>query len=196
MESKVRVLPAYPLFVKDPYFSIWSSGDILNEIDTSFWSGKNKRTYGLIKANGKSYCFLGIIKGIENLIQTKVEITTFRTLYSFTCEEFDFKVAFFSPTPINDYKVWSCPVCYVEYEITPKIPLKDVSISLSLHEEWCYYGTENKDVRGDVFVANGMEIGYFGLRRQHIFNRTGDRVGADWGYYYVGADSCFYHTIN
>ena len=35
-----RKLPAYPLFVKDPYFSIWSNGEILNESDTINWFGK------------------------------------------------------------------------------------------------------------------------------------------------------------
>ena len=196
MAQILRVLPAYPLFVKDPYFSIWSAGDVLNETDTSFWTGKSKKTYGIIQANGKSYCFLGVAKNVENLTQTSIVVTTFRTKYSFTCEEFDLEIAFFSPVPINDYKIWSCPVCYMEYKIIPKTRLTGVSVSLSLHEEWCYYGTENKEVRGDVFVADDMEIAYFGLNRQHIFNRTGDRLGADWGYYYVGADKCFYHTID
>ena len=195
MWQSERKLPSYPLFVKDPYFSIWSSGDVLNQIDTSVWTGKSKRTYGIIKANGKSYCFLGVIGNVEALIQTKVEVTTFRTIYSFTCDEFELKIAFFSPVPISDYKIWACPVCYFEYEIIPKSKLQDVSISLSLHEEWCYYGSENKEIRGDVFMAKEKEVAYFGLNRQHIFNRTGDRLGADWGYYYIVANRCFYHTI-
>ena len=190
-----RLLPAYPLCVKDPYFSIWSSGDVLNETDTSFWTGKSKRTYGIIQANGKSYCFLGIVENVERLMQTGIDITTFRTKYSFACEEFDLEIAFFSPLPISDYKIWSCPVCYMEYKIIPKAKLTDVSVFLILHEEWCYNGIENKEIRGDVFIADDMEIAYFGLNRQHIFNRTGDRLSADWGYYYVGAQKCFYHTI-
>ena len=35
-----RLLPAYPLFVNDPYFSIWADSDYLNESDTIFWNGK------------------------------------------------------------------------------------------------------------------------------------------------------------
>ena len=195
MDCNMRKLPAYPLFINDPYFSVWSAGDVLNEIDTTFWSGKSKKTYGIVIANGKSYCFLGVAKDMEKLTQTGVEITTFRTKYFFTCDEFDLEVAFFSPTPINDYEIWSCPTCYLEYKLIPKTQLNDVTVSLSLHQEWCYSSGDNTSVRGDVFNVDGMDVGYFGLTRQHVFNRTGDRVGADWGYYYLAADKCYCHTI-
>ena len=105
MKSGQRILPAYPLFVKDPYFSIWSAGDVLNEINTSFWTGKEKKTFGIVRANGKQYCFLGHIENSEKLQQTAAEVTTFRTRYYFSCEDFDLTVSFFSPTPINDYKI-------------------------------------------------------------------------------------------
>lgn len=190
-----RLLPAYPLFTKDPYYSIWMAGDVLNEADTTFWTGKLKRTYGFIKANGKNYCFLGNAKGIEKLLQTCVEVTTFRTVYRFTCEDFDLEVAFFSPTPINDYEIWSCPVCYFEYKVTPKKALTDFTISLCMHQEWCYFSEEN-EVRGDVFVLDGKDVAWIGLSKQHVFNRTADRVGAEWGYYYLMADRCFYHSID
>ena len=79
MAQNSRLLPAYPLFVKDPYFSIWSAGDVLNETDASFWTGKSKKIYGIIQANGKSYSFLGVAKSLEKLTQTSVVVTTFRT---------------------------------------------------------------------------------------------------------------------
>ena len=195
MQENKRLLPAYPLFVKDPFFSVWSACENLNEQDTVFWTGKAKKTYGFIKVGDKNYCFMGNPDGIEKLQQTDVKITTFRTIYTFECADFIFEVAFFSPTPITNYKIWSCPVSYVEYKITPKTNLPKVTVSLCMHEGWCYYGTENKEMRGDVFTWENREIAWFGLNRQHIFNRTGDRFGADWGYYYMIADSCFYHTI-
>ena len=189
-----RLLPAYPLFVKDPYFSIWSSGDVLNEIDTTFWTGKAKKTYGFIKANGKQYCFLGNAKNIEKIKQTGIEVTTFRTNYRFDCEDFALEIAFFSPMPISDYTIWSCPVCYLEYKILPKKALSGVEVSLCLHQEWCYFSEEN-EVRGDVFMLEGKDVAWFGLNKQHVFNRTADRVGAEWGYYYIMAERCFYHSI-
>ena len=100
-----RLLPAYPLFVKDPYFSIWSEGDVLNDIDTAFQAGKAKKTYGFVKANGKTYCFLGNIKSCIKLNQTGMKVTTFRTIYEFECDDFNLELAFFSPMPVTDYKV-------------------------------------------------------------------------------------------
>ncbi len=189
-----RLLPAYPLFVKDPYFSIWSVGDVINDIDTTFWTGKAKKTYGFVKANGKNYCFLGNVKNCIKLNQTGIKVTTFRTIYTFECEDFNLEVAFFSPMPITDYKVWSCPVCYLEYKIIPKTELSGVEVSLCLHQEWCYFSEVN-EVRGDVFFLNGKDVAWFGLSKQHVFNRTADRVGAEWGYYYIMADRCYYHSI-
>ena len=189
-----RLLPAYPLFVNDPYFSVWSAGDVLNEIDATFWTGKPRRTYGFIKANGKQYCFLGNAENIEKLKQTGIDVTTFRTVYQFDCEDFGLEVAFFSPTPISDYEIWSCPVCYLEYKITPKKALSGVEVSLCLHQEWCYFGTEN-EMRGDVFVLNGKDVAWFGLLGQRVFNATTDRASTEWGYYYLMAERCFYHSI-
>lgn len=59
-DGKKRILPAYPLFVKDPYFSIWSAGDELNKSDTCFWQGDEKPLYGIVVADGVKYCFMGV----------------------------------------------------------------------------------------------------------------------------------------
>ena len=49
-----QLLPAYPLFVKDPFFSIWSPADKLNGGDTIFWTGARRRIYGIVNCDGKS----------------------------------------------------------------------------------------------------------------------------------------------
>ncbi|MBQ8685734.1 MAG: DUF4965 domain-containing protein [Clostridia bacterium] len=195
MKKNTRLMSAYPLFVKDPSFSVWSNGDILNESDTTLWNLDSKRTYGLVIADGESYCFLGDAPNVKKLTQTGVEVTAFRTVYRFTAERFDLEVAFFSPLPLSDYEVLSCPVCFMEYTLTPKTKLGKASVCLSLGEGWCYNGDEIRDMRGDVFKTGDVEIGYFGLNKQTVFNRTCDKRGADWGYYYVQADECFYHTV-
>lgn len=51
--------PSYPLITHDPYFSIWSNTDQLNESVTTHWTGTDHALSGLIKVDGKTYRFLG-----------------------------------------------------------------------------------------------------------------------------------------
>jgi hypothetical protein len=57
--SQVNKMPAYPLIVHDPYFSIWSTTDKLNESVTRHWTGKEQPVLGLIKVDDLIYYFLG-----------------------------------------------------------------------------------------------------------------------------------------
>ncbi len=51
--------PAYPLITHDPYFSIWSNTDQLNESATRHWTGKPQALEGIIDVDGVQYQFLG-----------------------------------------------------------------------------------------------------------------------------------------
>lgn len=75
--------PSYPLITHDPYFSIWSNTDKLNQSATTHWTGAEQALNGLIQVDGKTYHFLG---HTEKVYQT-ILATADEKPYSFSYTE-------------------------------------------------------------------------------------------------------------
>ncbi len=181
-----RILPAYPLWLIDPLFSVWSKTDDLNAGDTVFWTGLEKRAYGLVRWNGKTYSFMGRRDGALPLEQTACSVSAFSTDYTFRGDGFVIKVRFVSPLLPNDLEVLSCPVCYTEYEVTEGELPADFSVALVMDEEFCYNG-ERAWVVGGVIPQKGYEAAYFTRGRNLLCSDTSDMVSPDWGDVYLAA---------
>lgn len=209
-----QTAPAYPLFVKDPNFSFWLTGENANEIDTTFWTGDKKCIYGLLRACGRTFCFLGDFKKAEKLEQKKIYMTAFSTVTVFENELFELKVEYVSPLPLDNLNVLSMPVCYATYVITPKCELTEVSVCFLMHENTVYHVPPQVDdaivvaeeapedptlyykgrgtVKGGVVKIGEKQAAYFGRRQQLFLSNSSDRVAPDWGYMYLyGAESLF-----
>ena len=57
-ETELR-LPSVPLLMNDPYFSIWSPFDKLNDGTTRHWSDAEKAWDGLLRVDGVTYRWMG-----------------------------------------------------------------------------------------------------------------------------------------
>ena len=181
-----RILPAYPLWLIDPLFSVWSKTDELNAGDTVFWTGLEKRACGFVRWKGKTYSFLGRRDGVVPLEQTSLEVHAFSTDYTFRGEGFALKVRFLSPLLPGDLDVLSCPVCYTDYEVTEGEIPEDFSIALAIDEEFCYNG-ERSWVVGGVIPMKGYEAAYFTRGRNLVLSDTSDMCSPDWGDIYLAA---------
>ncbi len=191
-----RILPSYPLFIKDPNFSIWMGTELLNDNDVETWYGEKKKIYGFLKTNGETYYFMGDGKvfapfDIKKAEQTKLNVTAFATEYEFACGKTTLKIRFVSPLPLTDLDLLSMPTCYMEYEIVGD---KTAEISLFVNRNLCYNNvpeTFDKRVRGIVVPMDGFETASFGLLRQMPLSPSADFGGADWGYYYLAGDEAW-----
>ncbi|WP_321333734.1 glutaminase domain-containing protein [uncultured Bacteroides sp.] len=61
--------PAVPLITSDPYLSIWSAYNTLNEGSTTHWTGTEHPLLGALRVDGKTYRFMGKDKmNMETLV--------------------------------------------------------------------------------------------------------------------------------
>lgn len=193
----MRLLPAYPLFVKEPNFSIWQTSDTLNGANVSAWFGEEKSMYGFAKVDGETYCFLGDCAawrkfGVKDAEQISLNVTSFTTDYVFKLGKSKLYLSFVSPLLPTDAELVSMPVCYVNYRIENA---SDIEISLFVGQDVAY--NKNKElcldrtVRNAVFNCVDFQTAFLGLKRQMYLSNNEDLCGADWGYWYVAGEKAY-----
>ena len=109
MSNPITRLPALPLIVNDPYFSIWCAADKLTDADTTHWAGFVKPMLGTAKIDGVSYRFLGLgkEKAMETVSQT---VTPTSTEAVFSAGGVQLTLRFTTPLLLDD------PEAYKEME--------------------------------------------------------------------------------
>ncbi len=77
-----RKAPAYPLITHDPYFSIWSVSDRLNEFSTKHWTGADQSLTGFVKVDNTLYRFLGKEEKSYNVVLPASEDNDYSLKYT------------------------------------------------------------------------------------------------------------------
>src|SRR5689334_19606117 len=177
--------PAVPLVAVDPYFSIWSQGDKLTDVDTTHWTGKPHRLTSLVRIDGKAYRVMGKEPAnVPALEQKSLTVLPTRTIYTFEGSGVELTLTFMTAALPDNLDVLSRPVTYVVWEVrssnkqTHKIQIYfDASAEITVNQ-----GTEevegSPNLKGDVGnarpVAQELRFQTIGSMSQPILAKKGD----------------------
>ena len=181
--------PAVPLITHDPYFSIWSMSDHLNDEPTKHWTGKNNSITAFVRIDGKPYQVIGRERpNTATLKQDRVEVLPTRTIYDFSGSGIKLHLTFLTPALPDDLDVLSRPLTYIEWTAasTDGAP-HSVQLYLEASNE-LVVNTPDQPVVWSRYLIDGEPVLRLGSKDQPVLARRGDDLRIDWGYLYLMAD--------
>ncbi len=180
--------PAVPLVAVDPYFSIWSQGDRLTDVDTTHWTGKPHRLTSLVRIDGQTYRLMGTEpQSVPPMHQVRVLVTPTRTIYSFATNGVAVSMVFCTPALPDDLDVLSRPVTYVSWEVdAADNKTHEVSIYFDANAEIAVNEPRQK-VEWSNAKVDGMNVLRVGSTDQPVLSKKGDDLRIDWGHLYIAA---------
>lgn len=180
-------VPAVPLIASDPYLSIWSPADRLDEADTIHWCGDAKPLGGFLTVDGKTVRFLG--KNDFRSCLTSQRVTATQTIATAELGQVALEITFATPAFPDDPDVMSMPVTLVRFVLRAMDGQTHAArVRLTLPDSLCYDGGSRPEMYADTFALNGWQTAVMGQRNQKPLSHSGDHITIDWGYLYLCAE--------
>jgi len=181
--------PAIPLIAHDPYFSIWSNTDRLNQGGTVHWTGKPNTLTVLARIDGVTYQVMGRERNeIKPLEQASVEVLPTRTRYAFNGAGVQLVLTFLTPALPDSLDVLSRPLTYVEWQFSSTDGAEhDVAVYFDAGSD-LVVNTPDQPVTWARYQSDGQPLLRMGSREQAVLAKRGDDLRIDWGYLYLAAD--------
>ncbi|RYD18205.1 MAG: DUF4965 domain-containing protein, partial [Verrucomicrobiaceae bacterium] len=180
--------PSTPLIACDPYFSVWSPGDKLTEVESTHWSGKKQPLTSVVRIDGQAHRVMGASPaGIPALTQKDIVVLPTRTIYTFEGAGISLDLTFTTPALPDDIAILSRPVTYLTYDFR--------ATDGKEHEVSVYFGAggelvvnnPDQQVAGAPETISGLTVAKMGSTQQKILGSKGDDHRIDWGYAYIAA---------
>jgi hypothetical protein len=180
--------PAVPLVTSDPFLSIWSEADHLNDANTKHWTRHDHLLSSLIRVDGKTYRLMGgEPKQLPPFTQKSVEVLPTRSIYEFADAGVQVTMTFMQPALPDDLNVYSWPLTYFTWNVR--------SADSARHQIEIYDSTSsqlavNRPEEAVVWsrqMAGGLTLLRAGTQAQPVLGSCGDDHRINWGYAYAAA---------
>lgn len=157
-------LPSVPLITSDPYFSIWSPYDKLNEGSTRHWTNDEKSLIGAVRVDGKVYRFMGkqamqVILPMAGSEAWKGNFTFDKPEDNWTSPDYSVdkwnvgKGAFGTNDQPSVRTEWNTKDIWVRREFT----LDDININNSIYLKYSHDDIFELFLNGEKIVSTGYE---------------------------------------
>lgn len=182
--------PAVPLVTSDPYLSVWSEADHLNDDVTRHWTRRPHPLVSLIRIDGKTFRLMGNDPADAPAFpQTRLQVLPTRSIYDFGDSHVRVTMTFMSALLPHDLDVFSRPLSYIIWDVrsidgaTHEIGLYDSTSSLLT------VNTPSQPVVWGREESAGLTALKAGAANQTYFEPAGDDTRINWGYAYAATPS-------
>ena len=173
--------PAIPLVVHDPYFSVWSFTDQLNESQPRHWTGGHGGLCGLLRVDGTTYRFCGELRQVEAAEQLSVEVLPTRTVYQFAAGPAKLTLTFITPCLPHKLDILARPATYIEFAAESSDGRgHEMELYFDCGCELAVDSPAQSVTWGRLRLA-GMEVLRAANVEQRPLSRSGDNLRVDWG---------------
>ncbi|MFD1433018.1 glutaminase domain-containing protein [Lacticaseibacillus yichunensis] len=190
-------IPSVPLIVHDPYFSIWSPADHLNDRETESWNGKQMPIRAVLRIAGQTYSVIGENRGVEKLPQVDLSIQPTETIATFQNKQVNLTLTFAQHFDLADLEAVSEPVTYFRAALASADgKAHDAELQLTFDSTITYESlNDNRLIASSFELAHSTAV-MLGKARQTPLNQSGDLINIDWGYLYLAASNESQTTVS
>jgi hypothetical protein len=182
--------PSVPLVTYNPFLSIWSPADRLNDFNTQHWTHRDHPLVSLIRVDGQSYRLMGATPDdLPPFEQISATVTPTRSIYEFEDRGVHVTLTFMEPALPEDLDVYSWPLSYITWSVRSvdgaghKIELYDsTSSQLAVN-------SPDEIVAWTTGTAGTLTTLRIGTKEQPILGSSGDDHRINWGYAFAAASS-------
>ena len=182
--------PAVPLVTSDPYLSIWSEADHLNDDVTRHWTHREHSLVSLIRIDGQAFRLMGNEpKSTPALQQTSVEVLPTRSIYQFENAQVHVTLTFMTPALPNDLDAFSLPLSYLTWDVKAMDGRPHAVSILETVSSQLVVNNPTRKFTGAAESSGGLLLLKVGTEAQNVLGSSGDDHRINWGYAYLSASA-------